>query len=352
MPAGALLDSVIDALPLPALAVDPDARITALNTAAKDLLGPAALGRHFTTSLRQPLVVEAVEACLRDGAPQVARYVRERRGKETIFDVSIAAIAGTDMLLISFLDATPVTEARQMRRDFVANVSHELRTPLTSLLGFIETLQGPAKDDPDAQQRFLAIMEREAERMNRLVGDLLSLSRVEATARIKPTTPIDLSETIAATLRNLEPLAANASVNVKVSGTDTPHRVRADQDQMMQVLTNLIENAIKYGGAGKAVHIFAEQMDHSRVLLGPTLRIRVADQGPGIAPDHIARLTERFYRIDDHRSRELGGTGLGLAIVKHILNRHGGRLRVSSDLGQGSRFDIYLPLDLSKPALS
>lgn len=231
-----------------------------------------------------------------------------------------------------------------MRRDFVANVSHELRTPLTALMGFVETLRGAAKDDPVARDRFLAIMEREAGRMNRLVGDLLSLSRVEAEERRRPTTGTDLGAVLRGAMQALAPLAEARQVQLLREGLTEGLKIPADPDQLTQVFTNLIENAIKYGGSGGEVRISVDKIDYEPVLRGAALRVVVADRGEGIDPIHLPRLTERFYRIDTHRSREQGGTGLGLAIVKHIVLRHRGRMKIESEKGQGSRFLILLPV--------
>jgi two-component system phosphate regulon sensor histidine kinase PhoR len=217
----------------------------------------------------------------------------------------------------------------------VANVSHELRTPLTALLGFIETLRGAARDDAVARERFLGVMEREAARMNRLVSDLLQLSRVEAAERVRPADPVDLAQVLAMTLTAVRPLAEAAGVELVF---DAPGSlvVPGDADQLTQVFQNLIENAVKYGGAGKRVTITLSQGDRGA-------EVAVRDLGEGIAAIHIPRLTERFYRVDSHRSREKGGTGLGLAIVKHIVNRHRGRLVIDSSEGKGSTFTVILP---------
>ena len=252
-----------------------------------------------------------------------------------------------DYVLLSFQDITQLANASQMRRDFVANVSHELRTPLTALMGFIETLRGPARDDAAARDRFLGIMTGEAERMNRLVGDLLSLSRVESDERVRPTDKVDLRYVLQSTLRNLNPLADEANVTLVLLMGDDPMPLLGDTDQLLQVFTNLIENAIKYGGKGKKVEIQVEQTLRDPSLRGPAVQVTVRDHGPGIDPIHLPRLTERFYRADSHRSRALGGTGLGLAIVKHILNRHRGRLKISSSLGQGAKFIVILPMDMT-----
>jgi len=213
------------------------------------------------------------------------------------------------------------------------------------MMGFIETLRGPARDDAPARDRFLTIMTGEAERMNRLVGDLLSLSRVESNERVRPTDKVDLRYVLQSTMRNLNPLAVEADVTLVATMGDDPLPLMGDTDQLLQVFTNLIENGIKYGGVGKEVEILVETTLRDPSLRGPAVRITVRDHGPGIDPVHLPRLTERFYRADSHRSRALGGTGLGLAIVKHILNRHRGRLKITSDLGDGARFTVILPLD-------
>ena len=339
------LEATLAALPLPTVGIDRAERIVALNAAATDLLGEGVEGRHFITVLRQPGLVEAVERCLADGAPRQARFVAGEIETETTFNVHLHPVSGTQVLLLSFQDITQVAQAGQMRRDFVANVSHELRTPLTALMGFIETLGGPAKDDPAARERFLGIMAGETGRMNRLVGDLLSLSRVEAEERVRPTDRINLTQVLEQTLRSLNPLAVENGVHLVPDFGSDPLLLMGDADQLMQVFTNLIENAIKYGGSGEGVEITQQVQDRDPAVRGPAVRITVRDHGPGIDPVHLPRLTERFYRADTHRSRALGGTGLGLAIVKHILSRHRGRVRIASEPGQGAAFTVILPLD-------
>ncbi|MFT6674379.1 MAG: two-component system phosphate regulon sensor histidine kinase PhoR [Sulfitobacter sp.] len=340
-----LLPDLIGALPLPTLAIDRAERIVALNGAAQTLLGNGLQGRHFVTGLRQPALVDAVEQSLNDARPRMAQYMGGEAGQYTTFDVSLRPMESHGFLILSFQDVTQMTQAGQMRRDFVANVSHELRTPLTALMGFIETLSGPARDDAKARDRFLGIMAGEAGRMNRLVGDLLSLSRVEADERVRPTTQVNLSEVLHSTLRNLNPVAVDNDVTLLPDFGANPLPILGDGDQLVQVFTNLVENAIKYGGKGKNVTIHGETNLRDPAMRGPAVRIVVSDQGPGIDPQHLPRLTERFYRADSHRSRALGGTGLGLAIVKHILNRHRGRLRITSELGNGAQFAVILPLD-------
>lgn len=346
MPDRALLPDVIAALPLPTLAIDRHERIIAINPLAEALVGAGAMGRHFVTVLRQPTLVEAVEQALSDGKLHETQYLAGDVSKPLTFDVTLKTVLSTGTLMVSFQDMTHEEEAGQMRRDFVANVSHELRTPLTALMGFIETLGGPARDDAVARDRFLGIMADEAGRMNRLVGDLLSLSRVEADARVKPTTKVNLTDILTTTLRNLNPLAVENGVSLVAELGDEPLSLLGDADQLLQVFTNLVENAIKYGGADNSVEIFTQTSLRDPALRGPSLRITIRDHGPGIDQVHLPRLTERFYRADSHRSRALGGTGLGLAIVKHILSRHRGRLQIASELGDGAAFTVILPLDV------
>jgi len=343
-----LLPDLLAALPLPTLAVDSAERIIAMNAAAEALLGHAVLDRHYINALRQPTVVDAVEQCQNDHKPREAHYLLSQGSNDSTYRVHVRKVSGMDFVLLSFQDVTQVAKASQMRRDFVANVSHELRTPLTALMGFIETLRGPARDDAPARDRFLGIMTAEAERMNRLVGDLLSLSRVESEERVRPGDKVDLRYVLQSTLRNLNPLAVEADVTLVPRLADDPLPMVGDTDQLLQVFTNLIENAIKYGGTGKTVEVDVETTLRDPALRAPAVRVTVRDQGPGIDPLHLPRLTERFYRADSHRSRALGGTGLGLAIVKHILNRHRGTLKITSTLGQGAQFTVILPLDTAE----
>ena len=350
--------SFLRAVPLPLLAVDAGARVIGASPAAEAMLGPGLAGRPFVTVIRHPAVNQAVEAVLGGAAPltppdpalplppeggQRLRAVISALGRDLVCQLTVAPLPvsqGTGAV-ISVEDMTAMDRAEEARRDFVANVSHELRTPLTALMGFIETLRGPARDDAAARERFLGIMEREAGRMNRLVADLLSLSRVEATERLRPAASVDLPGLIRGAVATLTPAAQAAGVALTTAGLDQPASVPGDMDQLAQVLHNLIENAIKYGG--NEVRVTLGAVAHEPVLRGPARSIEVADSGDGIDPLHLPRLTERFYRVDTHRSREQGGTGLGLAIVKHIVNRHRGRLKIESEPGQGSRFTVLLP---------
>ncbi len=339
---------LLTGLPEPVLLVDDDKRIRLANPAAAELLGPALEGQGALLVIRQPEQVAALERAL-SGSPgerQEARLLLTTAAGETIYRMVVHRLAeahGLRGVLISFLDISHVEEAEQMRRDFVANVSHELRSPLTVLSGFIETLQGPARDDASARERFLAIMAQEARRMNRLVSDLLSLSRLEANERIRPRERVVPAEVLRATVAALRPLIEDSGIQLEIDDATAEASVPGDRDQLVQVFHNLVENAIKYGGAGGRVTVTLRTHPRWPGILGEALSVCVADAGEGVDPIHLPRLTERFYRVDSHRSRQMGGTGLGLAIVKHIVNRHRGRLAIDSERGRGSRFTVILP---------
>lgn len=337
---------ILDALPMPAIAIGTNERITAANAEARGLIGQGITGRNFVTILRQPALVSTIEAVLRDGTARTAQYHSNDGVEETTYKVTLRSVPSARVILVCFMDLTHMEQAGQMRRDFVANVSHELRTPLTALMGFIETLRGPARDDPAARDRFLDIMDREAGRMNRLVGDLLSLSRVEGEQRVRPRGIVNLGDILASVIRTLTPLGREADVTLELDLPLDAVSLPGDSDQLMQVFTNLVENAIKYGASGKRVTIALRTVEREPSVRGPAAIVSVTDYGPGIDAVHLPRLTERFYRADNHRSRALGGTGLGLAIVKHIINRHRGRLKVESERGAGAQFTVILPTTL------
>jgi two-component system phosphate regulon sensor histidine kinase PhoR len=232
-----------------------------------------------------------------------------------------------------------------MRADFVANVSHELRTPLASLIGFVETLRGPAADDPPAQQRFLEIMAEQGARMNRLIDDLLSLSRIELTEHQTPSEPLNVADLVESMVAGFEPRLAQRKVRLALGIEKELPLVAGDADQMAQVLQNLLDNALKYGRDGGVLTLdvgVAKPGDRWPTRRG--IVIAVGDQGAGIAREHLPRLTERFYRADKGRSRAVGGTGLGLAIVKHIVNRHRGQLLIESEEGKGTLVSVWLPV--------
>jgi two-component system phosphate regulon sensor histidine kinase PhoR len=354
----ALADRIISALPDPLLFLDGQRRVVRANRAAERLLDKAPVGRDIGEGLRHPDLLAAIDRALAgSGAQQVevslpgpaaATYIARVEPVESPPETgrAVGAAPGEQpVLLVDLQDVTALIRSEQMRVDFVANVSHELRTPLTSLSGFIETLRGPAKEDAEAREKFLAIMQDQAERMFRLINDLLSLSRIELDEHSRPTESVDLAELLESVSRMLALKAEEKGMALAVTLPEgEPARVRGDSDQLMQVFLNLIDNALKYGTAGTPVEVVVRRRDPRRFA------VDVKDKGAGIPADHIPRLTERFYRVDAARSRELGGTGLGLAIVKHILNRHRGRLSITSREGEGSCFTVILPAAGGRPA--
>lgn len=333
--------TLLDAIEVPVVLVGRDERVSYQNSAAVALLGEGLVGRHYITAFRQPDLLDAVEQVVAGGAPSVARYLFSQQSRDATYEAKVTGIAG-EGAAITFLDTSQLEEAGQIRRDFVANVSHELRTPLTAMAGFVETLRGAAKDDPAARDRFLDLMAREATRMNRLVDDLLSLSRVESDERVRPTDQVSVHSVIRAALDRYRVKAAEAKTEIEEDLGPTDLFVSGDADQLTQVISNLVENALKYGSEGGKMTVRTCSRDYDAALRAPAVLIEIVDYGEGIDPVHIPRLTERFYRVDDHRSRQLGGTGLGLAIVKHIVGRHRGRLRIDSEQGKGTTISILL----------
>lgn len=340
--ADAIFLEIVEALPFPVALVGPDQRLRAANAPAISLFGINAVGQHFVVSLRNPAILSGVERVLVRGEASEATLRQIEGTREMLWRAVMRPVTTGDGrgALISFEDVTAVEETGQMRRDFVANVSHELRTPLTAFRGFVETLRGAARNDPKAQDRFLEIMEREAERMSRLIDDLLSLSRVEQEVRIQPRDQADLVAIAEQAIALLSGGPGEGRITLEAPAEAV---VQGDVRQLQQVVTNLVENALKYGGADGKVRIEIAGPGRDAVLQRMAWRLSVSDEGEGIEQHHIPRLTERFYRVDSHRSREMGGTGLGLAIVKHIVTRHRGRLRIESEPGKGSVFSAFLP---------
>ncbi|MEA2975718.1 MAG: two-component system, OmpR family, phosphate regulon sensor histidine kinase PhoR [Alphaproteobacteria bacterium] len=346
------VDSLIGALPIAAIALDRTARVLAFNTAASDIAPALRLGESALIALRTPELIDAIRRAAASGEAQRVEYV-ERVPLDRWFEVFVtpvqpgvgASADRFDLLLVTFNDLTPLRRVEEMRADFVANASHELRTPLAALSGFIDTLQGPARDDAPARQRFLPIMQAQATRMARLIDDLLSLSRIELNAHLRPQTPIELVPIVGQVADGLETLARDRHVKVLINAPDAPLIVLGDRDELLRVFENLVENALKYGASGKRIEINFTRGETPDGL--PEARVAVRDFGPGIAPEHLPRLTERFYRVDVADSRAQGGTGLGLALAKHILNRHRGRLSIASVPGAGATFTVHLPVPRS-----
>ena len=333
--------ALIDALPEPAITLDEAGYVVHYNALIRDLFPNIRTRRPFTHVSRDPELMEGIDRTANAREPIVVdlyeRVPLERRVSATITRiVAQGGTRGLPAILITFRDQTTTDKLAQMRADFIANASHELRTPLASLRGFVETLQGPARDDPAAREKFLNIMASQAARMTRLIDDLLSLSRVEMKVHLRPTAIVDLNDIAGYVAQTLEPLAEGSQSSITVHALDTPARIRGDREELVQVLLNLAHNALKYGREGGRVDI--------RLAREPgkpnRISVAVSDDGPGIAPEHLPRLTERFYRANVATSREKGGTGLGLAIVKHIVNRHRGDLRITSRVGQGSTFTV------------
>ncbi len=349
-PAPDLSIEVCRHMPDPCIILDAEARVIFANDIASETLGEIAAGQPVSFFLRAPQVTEAVASVAAGGNPVVVTYL-ERVPLDRWFEAHVAPLpaepvppggAGEPRVLIILRDLTEAQRIERMRADFVANASHELRTPLASLVGFIETLQGSAKEDPSARERFLTIMSQQCQRMSRLINDLMSLSRIELKAHVQPDTLIDLSGVVRQVTDALGPIADEAGVTLNVSMPETPLLVRGDHDEMTQVVQNLVENAIKYGHSGGHIDITGDAREADEADGRSRIALAVRDHGPGIAPEHLPRLTERFYRVDVAESREKGGTGLGLAIAKHILNRHRGRLDIVSEPGAGATFTVVM----------
>ena len=352
------LPRLLESVPAPLFALDGGRQVVAANAAANRLFGGPLAGRNLLAFLRHPPLIDAIETLEGGEAtepvelPEAQGRGGQRRLVARLQAIRPALAGATMMVLIE--DTTAAERALTLRRDFVANVSHELKTPIAALLGFIETLMGPARDDPLARQRFLGIMRGEAERMNRLVSELLSLSRIEMNEHQPPSGRADLGHVLKTVRDSLSLKAEQRTVKMAFPGLAELPSIPGDQDELIQAIQNLVDNAIKYCPDGTEVRVAYQRIEDpvaSREHL-PGLRgakamvaLSITDQGEGIAREHIPRLTERFYRVDAARSRQLGGTGLGLAIVKHIANRHRGSLEIESTIGKGSTFTLYLPAE-------
>jgi two-component system phosphate regulon sensor histidine kinase PhoR len=340
----AAMRALAESLPDPVILLGPTGHALFCNAQARSLFASLREGSHISSVIRTPEFLDAVAAAPGLGRAVTVTYAERvpvgRRMAATVAPLS-GEEDGADNIVVLLRDLTEIERINQMRADFIANASHELRTPLASLRGFIETLQGSAKGDPAARDRFLPIMAEQASRMTRLIDALLSLSRVEMNAHVPPSDLVDLNDVLASAKDTLEPLARDMGFKFEVGRFPRPAIVRGDRDELMQVMQNLVHNAFKYGAKGGTVKIEAKHIPALGRQVG-RYTIAVIDNGPGIAPEHLPRLTERFYRIDVAASREKGGTGLGLAIVKHILNRHRGELAIASAPGRGSTFTVML----------
>src|SRR6266478_2390370 len=338
----AAADAVIAAVPDPLIMIDRQRRIVRSNAAAAEFVGPGAQPRDLAAALRNPVLLAAADAVLRGEPIRSVEFALsgpiERVLRAHFAWIGEPALDGAAAIL-TLHDVTALKRSEQMRADFIANAGHELKTPLAALTGFIETLIGPAREDVAARERFLGIMREQARRMARLVDDLLSLSRIELNEHVAPTDRVALAPVIDEIARGLELRAAERGIRIiRALPADLPE-VQGDRDELAQIFQNLLDNAVKYGRPHSEIEVRGGTGSEMAMEL---VRVVVVDQGEGIPSEQLPRLTERFYRVDTARSRELGGTGLGLAIVKHILNRHRGRLDIRSTVGQGSTFTVWL----------
>jgi two-component system, OmpR family, phosphate regulon sensor histidine kinase PhoR len=338
----AAAEAVIAAAPDPLILIDRQRRVVGASAAAAEFVGPGGEPRDLAASLRNPALLAAADAVLQ-GEPGRSVEFALSGPTERVLRAHLARLDGPARggaaAILALYDVTELKRSEQMRADFIANAGHELKTPLATLIGFIETLLGPARDDPAARQRFLGIMHEQAQRMARLVDDLLSLSRIELNEHVAPTGRVALAPVVEEVARGLELRAAERGIRIaRAVPADLPE-VLGDRDELAQIFQNLLDNAVKYARPQSEIAIVG---DIGAGVAAGQVRIAVSDEGEGIPAEHLPRLTERFYRVDTARSRELGGTGLGLAIVKHIVSRHRGRLEIASTLGQGSTFTVWL----------
>ncbi len=334
-------EAIVERLPDPLIVLAADRSVRRANSAATTMLGA-----DLPAVLRHPVLRAAIDRAFTQGSPHSvelslpAPMAREVQATVVPMDPPLAD-GGRAVVVLS--DRSRERAIERMRADFAANASHELRTPLASLIGFIDTLRGPAKDDPPAQQRFLDIMAEQAARMTRLIDDMLSLSRVELMEHQAPAERIDLVALLQRQVAGFEPRLAERRVTLDASLTPSLPPVLGDADQLAQVAQNLLDNALKYGRDDGTIRVMVAMAQGARWPARPGLVLSVADQGQGIPREHLPRLTERFYRVDKGRSRAVGGTGLGLAIVKHIINRHRGLLAIESEEGTGTTVSVWLP---------
>jgi two-component system, OmpR family, phosphate regulon sensor histidine kinase PhoR len=362
------LAPLLEALPEPCVLVDSERRIAGANAAAQRQMAFQAQGQFLTSVLRQPDVLEAVQAAIFDGAAKAVEY-ETKAGVEQLIRCTVSPVSWGEKRgsLLVFSDQTARVSTERMRADFLANASHELRTPLASLSLLLETVLGPAREHPEERDRFLKMMQVQAERMRRLIADLLSLSRIELDEHIPPTDRADLIAVARETIDVIQAVAAERSVTIELKATPQRLRVVGERFQLAQVVQNLVDNAVKYAPAGTVVVVDLgiggdrEQTIATAgsrwpeagraALLAPASAanrsyayLRVEDAGPGIARRHLPQLGGRFFRVERETGDEKGGTGLGLAIVKHIVNRHRGGLLVESQPGRGSAFIVYVEL--------
>jgi two-component system phosphate regulon sensor histidine kinase PhoR len=342
---------LVDTLPDILIMTNQHKIIVRTNRAARNIFGQNLSGKHINDVIPNDKLLSTIEAVAEDYHGREREFTLENPPldfKAVVERFPIPSEGGIS-IIVTLNDITQLKRIQRMRADFVANASHEIRTPLASIIGFVETLRGPAKDDAVAREEFLKVMADQAERMSKLISDLLSLSKIEMNAHNVPTGKVDLVRLIRSEKQQLDWQAEQKKVTVRLRLTDTLPPTMGDEDNLGQVVRNLLGNAIKYTHQDTEVTVTARiTSDFPRDLLPRGLSraicFSVQDQGEGIPKEHIPRLTERFYRVDSARTRKVGGTGLGLAIVKHVLNRHQGAMVIESEVGKGSIFSVYLPI--------
>lgn len=347
-----LFVNIIENLADPFLLIDEEKKVKIANKSAENVLGEDILNNNISNYLSDAEALSAIDQVIATGNSDTIEFITQPPRSRSLLLRIHALDENYDhdeeendsrTILLTLYDITSIREAERMRVDFVANVSHELRTPLASILGFIETLQGPAKNDQTAADRFLQIMQDEASRMTRLIEDLLSLSHIEREAHIPPEENISLIKIINSVTETLNLRCTKKNMSININKDEEYNNIIGDRDQLTQVFQNLIDNAIKYGDENTDIDIVLHRTN-SEYSDDEYVQIDITNLGSGIAPEHIERLTERFYRVDTARSRSLGGTGLGLAIVKHIVQRHNGQLSFQSEVGKSTTASIMLPL--------
>lgn len=342
---------ILDHLPNPVVMVNRHRVVTGFNRAAKGLFHNLETGRDLTRFIRDPILLDAFDDVANERQTMKHAEFVLASDAHRHFDVLTArlpAATGDRNYVLTFSDLTELRKLEQMRADFATDAGHELRTPLSVLLGFIETLEGPAKDDPDALNQFLPVMRDQAQRMQHLIEDLLSLARIELNEHTPPSEDCNVGKIIGKVAESLAMKAKDKGMNIRVTSTLDDTEMVGEEKELTQVFVNLVENAIKYGHANTDVEVSISlaqnppgalaRFRHDRIMA-----VAIRDHSDGIAREHLPRLTERFYRVDTARSRAVGGTGLGLAIVKHLVQRHRGTMQIESEQGTGSVFTVYLP---------
>ena len=355
-----ILNKLEDAI----IVLDSDQKIVFQNSHSIDLFENNYTGQNITNLIRSPIILETLENVYKNKKTKIIEYNSEygqnlSPRSTNFYNVEISyeknhlqLTNAKDNYVILMKNITPLKNIEKVRSSFIANVSHELKTPLATVMGFLETIRGPAKDDKKSMSKFLGIMDKETIRMKRLIDDLLVVSKIESDEHIHPTKKVNLIKTLNNVIESLKEYALKKNIQIRTNYQLIENlSVLGNEDELVQVFTNIIDNSIKYGKINSSIDIKAEevkeqtdQSEDKKLFPQLILKISVKDESDGIHAKHLSRLTERFYRVDAARSKEIGGTGLGLTIVKHILNKHRGHLDIKSEINQGSTFTVELPI--------